>query len=425
MKIIKLILFTVAFLFANLTNAKKVDFQETTDSSFDNIQVQSRVNDDSSNILTQEVLLKLSSTNELAQIYLPLSIIDIGEKRRIYVNYKYGNITKKLDCKLICISEKGIFVYFKSTILFIPYEKIKFIQRGISFNKQFRIAVGVGGGVGFLYGLTDSHFPILFSILYGIVGAGGTGLYYTAIGGPINLISTISDDYRAKIKYSVSNGLEYRKKVLEQDQYYGNQMQIKDYPSISPKIQSKTIVPQNKIDTTFIVQENSRKLDSTKIANNTVLTTVEISKSTKDSVVAEIPKAAPAQLKVEFPNLNTPTDKINPQWMYLSFNKLDVNEKKLMSKFKNIQGIQMIAESLQNLNPSELQFLAMTIATLNGFNFKNVAIFSESQSQYLENYASYISNEVKSDTEIDPSNMQELDINNIKLIYSVLKAKMN
>ena len=88
MKIIKLILFTVAFLFANLTNAKKVDFQETTDRSFDNIQVQSRVNDDSSNILTQEVLLKLSSTNELAQIYLPLSIIDIGEKRRIYVNYK-------------------------------------------------------------------------------------------------------------------------------------------------------------------------------------------------------------------------------------------------------------------------------------------------------------------------------------------------
>jgi hypothetical protein len=139
----------------------------------------------------------------------------------------------------------------------------------------------------------------------------------------------------------------------------------------------------------------------------------------------EIPKAAPAQLKVEFPKLNTPIGKINPTWMYLSFNKLDVNEKKLMSKFKNIQGIQMIAENLQSLNPSELQFLAITITTLNGFDFKNVAIFSESQSQYLKNYASYISNEVKSDTEIDPSNMQELDINNVKLIYSVLKAKMN
>jgi hypothetical protein len=247
----------------------------------------------------------------------------------------------------------------------------------------------------------------------------------------------------------MEKGKSYLKMINENTNFYGTRMQINDYPAALKTNTSDTIVPQNKIDTTLLAQEKYRSSESNKVSNkedNIVIkndgveilynnqetvtitkqsTNIEIPKSTKDSVVAEIPKAVPAQLKVEFPNLNTPTDKINPQWMYLSFNKLDVNEKKLMSKFKNIQGIQMIAESLQNLNHSELQFLAITIATLNGFNFKNVAIFSESQSQYLENYASYISNEVKSDTEIDPSNMQELDINNIKLIYSVLKAKMN
>ena len=111
--------------------------------------------------------------------------------------------------------------------------------------------------------------------------------------------------------------------------------------------------------------------------------------------------------------------------MYINYNKSDVSEKKLMGKFKNIQGIQMIAENLQSLNPSELQFLAITIGTLNGFDFKNVAVFSESQSQYLKNYASYISNEINVNSEFDPSSMQELDLNNINLIYTVLKVKTN
>jgi uncharacterized protein YfkK (UPF0435 family) len=96
-----------------------------------------------------------------------------------------------------------------------------------------------------------------------------------------------------------------------------------------------------------------------------------------------------------------------------------------MGKFKNIQGTKIITENLQNLNPSELQFLAITIATLNGFDFKNVASFTESQSQYLRNYISYISTDVNAESVIDPTNIQELDIDNITLIYSVLKEKKN
>ena len=418
-----LCIFILTLFFIRDSNAKIIELNHD---NFINDSIDFSTNNyDSSSVLTQEVLSQLSSKNELTEFYFTLSHGDLRNKRSIYVNYKYGNITQKFDCKLLCVSEKGIFAYSKNTITYIPYEKIKFIQQGISFNKQLRIAVGVGGGVGFLYGLTENRLPFLMGILYGIVGAGGTGLYYTAIGGPINLISTISDDYRAKIKYSVSNGLEYRKKVLEQDQYYGNQMQIKDYPSISPKTQSKPIVPQDKIDSTLMVQENSRKLDSTKIPDNTVSTTVEIPKSTKDSVIIEPAKSATAQLKVEFPNLNNVKGKLNPQWLYITFNNIDVNEKKLLAKYKNIQGIQMIAENLQNLNTSELQFLAITIVTLNGYNFRNITPFSESQSQYLLYNEPYLAFEIRPDSEIDPSNFQELDLNNIKLIYSILKAKMN
>ena len=191
----------------------------------------------------------------------------------------------------------------------------------------------------------------------------------------------------------------------------------------------KTLLNQK--DTNLITQVKSVNLDSNESLennNNIVIKTDGVKVfAVKDSIaLGTVPvKITPAPLKVEFPKLNTPSGKINPTWMYLFFNKLDVNEKKLMTKFKNIQGIQMIAENLQSLNSSELQFLAIIIATLNGYNFRNMTPFSESQCQYLRNNEPYLAFEIKPDSEIDPSNMQELDINNLNLIYSVLKAKMN
>ena len=415
-----LCIFILTLFFIRDSNAKIIELNH--DNFINDIIDFSTNNYDSSSVLTQEVLSQLSSKNELTEFYFTLSHGDLRNKRSIYVCYQYGNILQRLNCKLICVSETGIFIYSKNSLTYIPYKYIKFIQRGISFGKQLSLATVAGAGFGFISGIATGSNGVVFGPFW---GAGFAGFFYITIGGPINLISTISDDYRAKIKYSVSNGLEYRKKVLEQDQYYGNQMQIKDYPSISPKTQSKPIVPQDKIDSTLMVQENSRKLDSTKIPDNTVSTTVEIPKSTKDSVIIEPAKSATAQLKVEFPNLNNVKGKLNTQWLYITFNNIDVNEKKLLAKYKNIQGIQMIAENLQNLNTSELQFLAITIVTLNGYNFRNITPFSESQSQYLLYNEPYLAFEIRPDSEIDPSNFQELDLNNIKLIYSILKAKMN
>ena len=390
-----LCIFIITLFFIRDSNAKIIEFNH--DNFINNSIDFSTNNYDSSSVLTQEVLLRLSSKYELTEFYFTLSNDDLRDKPRIFLCYQYGNILQRLNCKLICVTENGIFIYSKNSLTYIPYKYIKFIQRGISFGKQLSLATVAGAGLGFINGIANGINGVVFGPFW---GAGIADFLYISIVGPIYLVATLSNNYRAKIKYSASNGLNYQKKVLKKAHFYGNRMQIKDYPATLKTSNADTIVPQNKV---------SNKEDNIVIKNDGV----------------EIPKSAPAQLKVEFPNLNNATGKINLQWMYLSFNKLDVNEKKLMTKFKNIQGIQIIAENLQNLNPSEIQFLAITIATLNGFDFKNVAIFSESQSQYLKNYASYISNEVKPDSEIDPSNMQELDVNNIKLIYSVLKAKMN
>jgi hypothetical protein len=425
MRYIKPLLFIVAILFSTVSVAKFNDSQSNSwHEELDSNQTILSYQIDPSKTLNQEMLLTLSKGNEISSIFNTLDDEELSDKKSINVVYKSNYLTMKLYGKLICVSDKGIFVYLKNTLTYIPYKYIKLIRRGMNFGKQIGIAVAAGGGSGFVYGLTET-WPVIMGIVYGVYGAAVGGFYYLVIGGPINLIASTSRNVKFEIMFNEENGKSYLKMINENSKTYGNRMQVKDYPGTVNNDSINSNIPQNKIDTTFIIQEKSRKLDSTKIANNTVLTTVEISKSTKDSVVAEIPKAAPAQLKVEFPNLNTPTDKINPTWMYWSFNKFDVNEKKLMSKFKNIQGTQMFAENLQNLNPSEIQYLAITIATLNGYNFRNIANFSESQSQNLKNYESYISYEIKSDSDIDPTNLQELDLGNIKLIYSVLKEKNN
>jgi hypothetical protein len=375
----------------------------------DTIQTVNSYQNDPIKPLNQEMLLNLSKGNELASIFNTLPFEALSDKRNVIVTYSSANLTLKLEGKLLCVSDKGVFVYSGNTLTFLPYKLIKFINRGLKFVKQIGIAVAAGGGIGFVYGLTET-WPVIMGIVYGVYGAAVGGFYYLVIGGPINLIVSASPNFKFKILFDEENGKSYFKMINENNSFYGKRMQIKDYPEALKTNNSDTIIPQNEKDTIILAQESFKNLDSNK----------------NSTTIAETAQSTPTQqLKVEFPMLNNPSGKINPTWMYLSFNKLDVNEKKLMAKFKNIQGIQMIAENLQNLNPSEIQFLAITIATLNGFDFKNVAVFSESQSQYLKNYASYISNEVKPDSEIDPSNIPELDINNINLIYSVLKAKMN
>jgi hypothetical protein len=338
------------------------------------------------------MLLNLSKGNEISSIFITLTDEELVDKRRVVVYYKtdYHQFLK-LEGKLMCVSDIGIFVYSKNILTYIPYKLIKSIKRGINFGNQIGIAVAAGGGIGFIYGLTDSNWPIVMGIVYGLYGAAFGGFYYLVIGGPIHFLATASKKFNFKIKYKEENGKLYLKMIIENCKIYGNRMQIKDYPSKTPQIETNSNVPQKQ----------------------------------KDTIAAAPVKITPTPLKVEFPKLNTPSGKINPQWMYFSFNKLDVNEKKLMAKFKNIQGSQMIAENLQNLNPSEIQYLAISIATLNGYNFRNIVSFTESQNLNLKNYESYISYEVKSDSEIDPTNLQELDLNNINLMYSVLKEKNN
>jgi hypothetical protein len=376
------------------------------------------------------MLLNLSKGNEISSIFNTLTEEELSDKKSINVVYKSDYLTLKLDGKLICVSDKGIFIYSKNTLTYIPYKFIKFIKRGITFGKQLGIAATIGGGIGFIFGLTES-WPIIMGIVDGIYGTALGGFYYFIIGGPINLIASKSSNVKIEIMFSEENGKSYLKMINENSEIYGHRMRIKDYPGTVNNNPTNSNVPQNQKDTNLITHVKSVNLDSIQSLennNNIVIKTDGIKVlAVKDTIaVGTVPvKITPAPLKVEFPNLNTPSGKINPKWMYSNYNKLDVNEKKLLAKFRNIQGTHLVAENLRSLNPSEIQYLAITIATLNGYNFRNIASFSESQSQNLKNYESYISYEIKSDSDIDPTNLQELDLNNINLIYSVLKEKNN
>ncbi len=385
------------------TSNKSAEFEHSNSNDADPDEVEEEP-------LTRDFLLELSKSGKYTSVYHPLKRNpDLKNKGIVYVSYKVDNFNYNQNYKLLCLSDSGIFVYENYYIEFIPFNSIKFIQHNRDFNTQLKIMSYWGLGLGAIVSVSiGEFFPIITTPA--VIDAYFIGFY-----GTYYFFAKYVNSFRFRINYLPKNGISFISTALKKSELWGQNLQLTDYPFAkqTKKNQVKSEKPEPKIERDSV------------ISNEIKITNPITTNTTKDSVIIEPAKSAPLQFKVEFPKLNTPSGKINPTWMHLSFNKLDVNEKKLLAKFRNIQGTQLIAENLRSLNPSEIQYLAITIATLNGYNFRNIASFSESQSQNLKNYESYISYEIKSDSDIDPTNLQELDLNNINLIYSVLKEKNN
>ena len=112
MKPLKLICITIlTFLFIHISTAEIIDLNN--DKFINKRAGFSFYNYDSLSDISQEVLLQLSAKNEISQINLPLTNYDLSEKRRIYVSYKNGKVMQNSNCKLICVSETGIYTYSK------------------------------------------------------------------------------------------------------------------------------------------------------------------------------------------------------------------------------------------------------------------------------------------------------------------------
>ena len=94
----------------------------------DTVQTVHCYQSDPSKTLNQEMLLNLSKGNEISSIFNTLTEEELSDKKSINVVYKSDYLTLKLDGKLICVSDKGIFVYSKNTLTYIPYTFIKFIK---------------------------------------------------------------------------------------------------------------------------------------------------------------------------------------------------------------------------------------------------------------------------------------------------------
>jgi hypothetical protein len=188
-----LCIFIITLFFIRDSNAKIIEFNH--DNFINNSIDFSTNNYDSSSVLTQEVLLRLSSKYELTEFYFTLSNDDLRDKPRIFLCYQYGNILQRLNCKLICVTENGIFIYSKNSLTYIPYKYIKFIQRGISFGKQLSLATVAGAGLGFINGIANGINGVVFGPFW---GAGIADFLYISIVGPIYLVATLSNNYRAK-----------------------------------------------------------------------------------------------------------------------------------------------------------------------------------------------------------------------------------
>lgn len=348
------------------------------------------------NSLNRDFLIKLSKDNKYAREYYPLLRREIKIKAYNYVAYKKDETDVKIDCRFLCYSDSGIFIYKQKYIEYIPYRDIKFIQRDLSLKKYLRIAAITGGILSlFIIPSLRDFSEIIFLFSPPAVLTGYTLMFM----GPITGISSLFKGYRFPINYSQSKVADFKNRVWENPNKWGLNTNILDYTLIdTPKILDQK---------TIAVQQLEIKNDSLNSPQNTVVEILPEVKQSKD-----------------LSTFKNPSGKMNPLWISANFVGNVVNEKKLLEKFKNIQGSNLTPEILQNLKSEELQFLAMTICNLNGFSFAQFPTLTASQIAYLRSTETYLSTEIKANTEIDLNNFNQTDSDNLSTIYSVLKEKL-
>jgi hypothetical protein len=159
------------------------------------------------------------------------------------------------------------------------------------------------------------------------------------------------------------------------------------------------------------IDSNSKKVDSVITKN---IAQMEVKPSIVDPVIV------PKNVIGEFQGVKG----INANWMFDGFNSGEVRTSYLINQYTWIRQREISEADLKKVkNKSEIQFLAMWVATSAGYHFREVVEFDKDQLAFLLPKEPYLAEAVTKDFYLDPQIIVDLDLVNLRRLYESLKMK--
>jgi hypothetical protein len=115
---------------------------------------------------------------------------------------------------------------------------------------------------------------------------------------------------------------------------------------------------------------------------------------------------------------------INANWMFDGFNSGEVRTSYLINQYTWIRQREISEADLKKVkNKSEIQFLAMWVATSAGYHFREVVEFDKDQLAFLLPKEPYLAEAVAKDFCLDTQIIVDLDLVNLRRLHKSLKMK--
>jgi hypothetical protein len=391
--------------------------------------------------ILQNHLIELSRSKDIVRFRCDIDPTWQSRLRKYYIKLNSASIDRNANKNteiaglLFAVSDSGCFLYDWETSIgtYVPYRMTSVINKGVPPKTVVRkIMLGttvLGGSIGLVGGASSGDFidagpGVLIGSAVGLFVGAYFSLYYVVI----HTLTTISPDVRYNVKSSVQRGGVFRQKMkthrnlkrgIDIDQFaldsswrYGWRDLSMDTSKDANTWRDTQILEPVVLSSEYLaIDSNSMKVDSLITKNNTPK---EVEPSVVDPVIV------PKNVIGEFQGAKG----INANWMFDGFNSGEVRTSYLINQYTWIRQREISEADLKKVkNKSEIQFLAMWVATSAGYHFREVVEFDKDQLAFLLPKEPYLAEAVTKDFYLDPQIIVDLDLVNLRWLYESLKMK--
>ena len=353
--------------------------------------------------------------------------------QRIYV--KRGNqLNGTLEGRLIAVSEDGLYLYNSANQIFrfVHFENIKFIRRGLPFEKKIVRDAALGAAAGAVIGGSEGLKYPEYAIGLILVGAviGGTTLPSLALvpEAIVHLIQGANPQIKSNIRYNKAQMGYYMQMVNQDRMRYGARILYSDFPRVNGTV----------MDSVPVLAQTDVRISSDNASVDLQEGQSVIPEPARDGA-GMVPAAAPVSPEKEKTSVQVAVQPvatavplsaykegkfIAAAWMYKGFNSKSVDVKRMMRIFPNLRFDRLSETDAPAFkNKDEVRYAAMTICTQIGYDFTKVVVFSESQELDLSQALPFYNVEtVASNTLIKSKALTEIDEFNLQFLYDLLKS---
>lgn len=418
---------------ANLNAVKKPDYNNSRGNS-QNTRLDTRTfGSITQNFLDSVREISQNNTGGFYKVDLSLGWTNTEGRQCIYVNrgnQQFG----RLEGRLIAVDEEGIYLYNAANDIFryVHFNNIKFIRRGLTWEKKIMrdalLGAAVGGGIGVLASLYDFEYFFYYVLTGASVGGIMVPIFTFIPEALVHAVQNTDPQIKSKIEYNKQQMGYYMQMVNQDRMRYGSRILYSDFPRASEMEISPVPVLANTdaalvTDTPSVNSQNPVNVSPEPARDGVGIVQQEIKTSPEKEVITQ--ESTPAPIKVvERLSAFKEGKFIAAAWMYKGFSTKGVDVKRMMRMFPNLRFDRLSEEDAPAFrNKDEVRYAAMTICTQMGYDFTKVVVFSESQETDLTQSLPFYNVEtVASNTLIKSKALTDTDAYNLQFLYNLLKS---